>query len=114
MISKPRSRTAEPLNAIHTAFVKYSEDDGSPNLDYEWIPPEQSEHIAKPILKDLEADGFQVVKKAADAKIQPAKTAAAVASAVAASDAALTTASAESGGPTAFRSPVPSKASSRM
>jgi hypothetical protein len=26
-------------NAIHTAFIKYPEGDGGPNLDYEWIPP---------------------------------------------------------------------------
>jgi hypothetical protein len=51
-------------NAIHTAFVKYPEGDGGPHLDYEWIPPEHSAHITKAILKDLEADGFQIVKKA--------------------------------------------------
>jgi hypothetical protein len=51
-------------NAIHTAFIKYPEGDGGPNLDYEWIPPEQSSHITKAILLDLEAGGFQIVKKA--------------------------------------------------
>ena len=50
-------------NAIHTAFIKYPEGDGGPNLDYEWISPEQSAHITKAILKDLEAGGFQIVKK---------------------------------------------------
>jgi len=50
-------------NAIHTAFIKYPEGDGGPNLDYEWIPPEQSAHITKAILLDLEAGGFQIVKK---------------------------------------------------
>lgn len=50
--------------AIHTAFIKYPEGDGGPNLDYEWIPAEQSSHIAKAILLDLEAGGFQIVKKA--------------------------------------------------
>jgi hypothetical protein len=29
-------------NAIHTAFIKYPEGDGGPNLDYEWIAPDQS------------------------------------------------------------------------
>jgi hypothetical protein len=38
--------------------------DGGPNLDYEWIPPEQSAHITKAILLDLKANGFQIVKKA--------------------------------------------------
>jgi hypothetical protein len=37
-------------NAIHTAFIKYPEGDGGPNLDYDWIPPEQSSHITKAIL----------------------------------------------------------------
>jgi hypothetical protein len=50
-------------NAIHTAFIKYPEGDGGPNLDYDWIPPEQSSHITKAILLDLDANGFQIVKK---------------------------------------------------
>jgi hypothetical protein len=60
------TETIEKLitNAIHTAFIKYPEGDGGPHLDYEWIPPEQSSHITKAILKDLEAGGFQIVKKA--------------------------------------------------
>ncbi len=51
-------------NSIHTAFTKYPEGDGGPHLDYEWIPREQSSHITKAILLDLEANGFQIVKKA--------------------------------------------------
>ena len=51
-------------NAIHTAFIKYPEGDGGPNLDYEWIPPEHSSHITKAILLDLVASGFQTVKRA--------------------------------------------------
>jgi hypothetical protein len=51
-------------NSIHTAFIKYPEGDGGPNLDYEWIPTEQSTHITKAILLDLEAGGYQIVKKA--------------------------------------------------
>lgn len=50
-------------NAIHTAFIKYPEGDGGPNLDYEWIAPEQSSHITKAILLDLAAGGYQIVKK---------------------------------------------------
>ena len=52
-------------NAIHTAFIKYPEGDGGPNLDYEWIAPDQSTHIAKAILLDLAANGYQIVKKGA-------------------------------------------------
>ena len=33
-------------NAIRTAFIKYPEGDGGPNIDYEWIAPDQSVHIA--------------------------------------------------------------------
>jgi hypothetical protein len=51
-------------NAIHTAFIKYPEGDGGPNLDYEWIAPEQSAHVTKAILLDLKASGFQIVKTA--------------------------------------------------
>jgi hypothetical protein len=51
-------------NAVHTAFIKYPEADGGPNLDYDWIPPEQSAHITKAILLDLAAGGYEIVKKA--------------------------------------------------
>jgi hypothetical protein len=50
-------------NAIHSAFIKYPEGDGGPNLDYEWIAPDQSAHITRAILQDLAANGYQVVKK---------------------------------------------------
>lgn len=56
--------TVEKLitNAIHTAFIKYPEGDGEPNLDYDWIPPEQSSRITKAILLELAANGYQIVK----------------------------------------------------
>ena len=50
-------------NAIHTAFIMYPEGDGGPNLDYEWIAPDQSVHIARAILQDLAVNGYQIVKK---------------------------------------------------
>ena len=50
-------------NAIHTAFIKYPEGDGGPNMDYEWIPPDQSAHIAEAIFLDLEANGYHIAKK---------------------------------------------------
>ena len=49
-------------NAIHAAFIKYPEGDGGPNMDYEWIAPEQSAHISKAILLELAANGFKIVK----------------------------------------------------
>ena len=50
-------------NAIHAAYIKYPEGDGGPNLDYEWITPEQSTHITKVILLELSANGYQITKK---------------------------------------------------
>ena len=57
------AETIEKLitNSIHTAFVKYPEGDGGPNLDYDWIPTEHSSHITTAILLDLAANGFQFV-----------------------------------------------------
>ena len=51
-------------NAIHTAFIKYPEGDGGPNMAYEWIPPDQSVHVAKAILLELAANGYYIAKKA--------------------------------------------------
>lgn len=52
-------------NAIHTAYIKYPEGDGGPNLTYEWIAPDQSAHITKAILLDLAANGYEIVRKTA-------------------------------------------------
>jgi hypothetical protein len=52
-------------NSIHSAFIKYPEGDGGPNLDYEWIAPDQSAQITKAILLDLAANGYEIVKKGA-------------------------------------------------
>jgi len=54
---------ARSLQNLCSAFIKYPEGDGGPNMDYEWIPPDQSAHIAKAILLDLDANGYQIVKK---------------------------------------------------
>jgi hypothetical protein len=35
------------IRAIHEAFIKYPEGDGGPHLDYQWVQPEQSAHVAK-------------------------------------------------------------------
>ena len=40
------------------------EGDGGPNLDYDWIPADQSALITKAILLDLDAGGYHIVKKA--------------------------------------------------
>lgn len=53
------------IRAIHEAFIKYPEGDGGLNLDYEWVQPAQSSHVAKAILLELAANGFEIVKKGA-------------------------------------------------
>lgn len=50
--------------SIHTAFIKYPESDAGPNMDYDWIAADQSVHIARAILLDLEANGYQITKTA--------------------------------------------------
>ena len=35
------------IGPIHEAFIKYPEGDGGPHLDYQWVQPEQSAHVAK-------------------------------------------------------------------
>ena len=53
------------IRAIHEAFIKYPEGDGFPDSDYQWIQPEQSSHVAKAILLELAANGFEIVKRGA-------------------------------------------------
>jgi len=50
--------------AIHSAFVKYPKEDDPASHDH-WIEPEASAHLAKVVMMELEANGFQIVKKAA-------------------------------------------------
>ena len=50
-------------HSIHSAFTKYPEGVGDTNMDYDWISVEQSSQIAKVILSDLAANGFEIVKK---------------------------------------------------
>ena len=48
--------------AIHSAFVKYPREDDPASHDH-WIQPEESAHLTKVVLAELEAHGFQIVKK---------------------------------------------------
>jgi len=48
--------------AIHSAFVKYPMED-DPEFSHHWVKPEESAHIAKAIMLELEAAGFLIVKK---------------------------------------------------
>jgi hypothetical protein len=64
---KMSTPTAENViqRAMHEAFIKYPEGDGAQNLDYQWIQPEQSSHVAKAIILELAANGFEIVRKGA-------------------------------------------------
>ena len=48
--------------AIHSAFVKYPREDDPASHDH-WIQPEEAGHLTKVVLAELEANGFQIVKK---------------------------------------------------
>jgi hypothetical protein len=48
--------------AIHSAFVKHPMED-DPDFSPSWIKPDECAHLAKVILLELDANGFQIVKK---------------------------------------------------
>lgn len=48
--------------AIHSAFVKYPREDDPTSHDH-WIQPEESAHLTKVVLAELEAHGFEIVRK---------------------------------------------------
>ena len=48
--------------AIHSAFVKYPREDDPASHDH-WLQPEEAAHLTKVVLAELEASGFQIVKK---------------------------------------------------
>jgi hypothetical protein len=53
------------IRAIHEAFIQYPEGDGGSNLDYQWLQPEQSAHVAEAILLELAINGFKIVNDGA-------------------------------------------------
>jgi hypothetical protein len=48
--------------AIHSAFVKHPMED-DPDFSPHWIKPEECAHLTKVIMVELEANGFEIVKK---------------------------------------------------
>ena len=48
--------------AIHSAFFKHPREDDPTSHD-RWIEPEDSAHLAKVVMMELEADGYLIVKK---------------------------------------------------
>jgi hypothetical protein len=57
---------SEPMQiiqaALHSAFVKYPKED-DPDFSHHWIKPEEAAHLAKVMMLELEAAGFQIVKR---------------------------------------------------
>jgi hypothetical protein len=49
--------------AIYSAYVKYPKKD-DPAPSNRWIEPKRSAHLAKVVMQELDANGFQIVKKA--------------------------------------------------
>lgn len=52
-------------NAIHSAFVKYPKEDDPGSHDH-WMDPKDVVHLTKAVMAELEANGFQIVKKQKD------------------------------------------------
>jgi hypothetical protein len=50
--------------AIRSAFVSYPKDDDPDWRGLHWIKPEECAHLAKVVILELGANGFQIVKKA--------------------------------------------------
>jgi hypothetical protein len=50
--------------AIYSAFVKYPKED-DPAWNDHWLQPEESAHLTKVVMLELEANGYQIVKKGA-------------------------------------------------
>jgi hypothetical protein len=49
---------------IRSAFTQYSRDDDPDWRSACWIKPDECSHLAKNILNELTARGFEIVKKA--------------------------------------------------
>lgn len=51
------------MAAIHSAFENYPKEGYPDWRSPSWIMPEEFAHLTKAILRELEAKGFQIVKK---------------------------------------------------
>jgi hypothetical protein len=60
----PMSEAADVImGAIRSAFDSYPKEDDPEWRSPNWIMPEECAHLTKVILRELEAGGFQIVKK---------------------------------------------------
>ena len=57
------------MRAIRSAFESHP-CEGDPDWrSPSWIMPEECTHLTKTIIRELEASGFQIVKKSSDTKL---------------------------------------------
>ncbi|MGN8545864.1 hypothetical protein AB7M49_001957 [Bradyrhizobium elkanii] len=61
----PTDATAAIEAGIRSAFTAYSKEDDPDWRSACWIKPDECSHLAKSILKELAARGFEIVKKSA-------------------------------------------------
>ena len=54
------------MAAIRLAFVSYPKEGDSDWRSPNWIMPEECEHLTRVVIQELEAKGFQIVKKQPD------------------------------------------------
>ena len=52
--------------AIRSAFVSYPKEGDSDWRSPNWIMPEECAHLTRVVIRELEAKGFQIVKKQPD------------------------------------------------
>jgi hypothetical protein len=50
--------------AIRSAFVGYPKEDDPDWRNPQWIKPDECTHLAKLVILELQAKGFQIVKRA--------------------------------------------------
>ncbi|WP_426614516.1 hypothetical protein [Bradyrhizobium sp. McL0616] len=50
--------------AIRSAFINYPKEDDPDWRSPDWIKPEECTHLAQGILMELQARGFEIVKRA--------------------------------------------------
>jgi hypothetical protein len=56
------------MAAIRSAFVTYPKEGDPDWRSPSWIMPEECVHLARTIMRELEAAGFQIVKKQSDSR----------------------------------------------
>jgi hypothetical protein len=54
------------MAAIRSAFVSYPKEGDPDWRSPNWIMPEECAHLTRVVIRELEAQGFQIVKKQPD------------------------------------------------